>query len=156
METMATMTARISPGLNEVRSRRPEQSGRNRNHYAHRHHVSMKSGLGDRNNEYETRDGQRRTAAEVVSMKSGLGDRNNLPRVAAVATVPFYVSMKSGLGDRNNEDNTPRRMAALICVSMKSGLGDRNNGSPRKAVLTRDFTKVCERSAPQAPAPPLC
>ena len=131
METMATMTARISPGLNEVRSRRPEQSGRNRNHYAHRHHVSMKSGLGDRNNEYETRDGQRRTAAEVVSMKSGLGDRNNLPRVAAVATVPFYVSMKSGLGDRNN-------------------------GSPRKAVLTRDFTKVCERSAPQAPAPPLC
>ena len=39
---------------------------------------------------------------------------------------------------------------------MKSGLGDRNNGSPRKAVLTRDFTKVCERSVPQTPATPLC
>ena len=39
---------------------------------------------------------------------------------------------------------------------MKSGLRDRNNGSPRKAVLTRDFTNVCERSAPQTPASPLC
>ena len=43
-----------------------------------------------------------------------------------------------------------------IVVSMKSGLGDRNNGSPRKAVLTRDFTSFCERSVPQAPATPLC
>ena len=39
---------------------------------------------------------------------------------------------------------------------MKSGLRDRNNGSPRKAVLARDFTNVCERSASQAPASPLC
>ena len=64
--------------------------------------------------------------------------------------------MKSGLRDRNNRGcrNTPDATGPR--VSMKSGLGDRNNGSPRKAVLTRDFTKVCERSAPQAPAPPLC
>ena len=41
-------------------------------------------------------------------------------------------------------------------VSMKSGLRDRNNRSPRKAGPTRDFTNVCERSVPQAPAPPLC
>ncbi len=54
-----------------------------------------------------------------------------------------------------------RRVTDLVSlpeqlVSMKSGLGDRNNGSPRKAVLTRDFTKVCERSVPQTPATPLC
>ena len=41
-------------------------------------------------------------------------------------------------------------------VSMESGLRDRNNGSPRKAVLTRDFTNVCERCVSQAPASPLC
>ena len=44
----------------------------------------------------------------------------------------------------------------MTIVSMKSGLGDRNNGSPRKAVLTRDFTKVCERSVSRTPATPLC
>ena len=63
--------------------------------------------------------------------------------------------MKSGLRDRNNELCWVVSKG-LSCVSMKSGLGDRNNGSPRKAVLTRDFTKVCERSVPQTPATPLC
>ena len=66
------------------------------------------------------------------------------------------VSMKSGLRDRNNVDGHAEVAELCQLVSMKSGLGDRNNGSPRKAVLTRDFTNVCERSAPQAPAPPLC
>ena len=64
--------------------------------------------------------------------------------------------MKSGLGDRNNGGSSSRVERVSEWVSMKSGLGDRNNGSPRKAVLTRDFTNVCERSAPQTPAPPLC
>ena len=62
--------------------------------------VSMKSGLGDRNNE-------RRKIMEIrnhtVSMKSGLGDRNNLRVVTRAVTEPARVSMKSGLGDRNNE-----------------------------------------------------
>ena len=63
--------------------------------------------------------------------------------------------MKSGLRDRNNST----ALGVLYpdpFVSMKSGLRDRNNGSPRKAVLTRDFTSFCERSTPQAPATPLC
>ena len=64
--------------------------------------------------------------------------------------------MKSGLGDRNNTTSGDGSGQHLQPVSMKSGLGDRNNRSPRQAVLTRDFTKVCERSASQAPATPLC
>ena len=64
--------------------------------------------------------------------------------------------MESGLGDRNNLCLLGARFPGLCGVSMESGLGDRNNGSPREAVLTRDFTNVCERSAPQAPATPLC
>ena len=63
--------------------------------------------------------------------------------------------MKSGLRDRNNIIEAAK-MPTIDYVSMKSGLRDRNNGSPRKAVLTRDFTNVCERSALQAPATPLC
>ena len=63
--------------------------------------------------------------------------------------------MKSGLGDRNNGD-VGFGVLGGDPVSMKSGLGDRNNGSLRKAVLTRDFTNVCERCAPQTPATPLC
>ena len=63
--------------------------------------------------------------------------------------------MKSGLRDRNNA-LLAQAVRRITAVSMKSGLRDRNNGSPRKAVLTRNFTKVCERSAPQTPATPLC
>ena len=63
--------------------------------------------------------------------------------------------MESGLGDRNNNPGRLHGRHGGV-VSMESGLGDRNNGSPREAVLTRDFTNVCERSAPQAPATPLC
>ena len=68
-----------NPRLNEVRSWRPEQcNGFGNDDYA-RDSVSMKSGLGDRNNGdgdvLALRDG-------VVSMKSGLGDRNNPTRVS--------------------------------------------------------------------------
>ena len=63
--------------------------------------------------------------------------------------------MESGLRDRNNTI-TPQRVPTTQYVSMESGLRDRNNGSPRKAVLTRDFTNVCERCVSQAPASPLC
>ena len=137
----------------------------------------MKSGLGDRNNSAE----QIATATKiVVSMKSGLGDRNNPVEVLEALFSRDGVSMKSGLGDRNNRPSQGGAVDIHVClnevrswrpeqcpdgpfcmatsreVSMKSGLGDRNNGSPRKAVLTRDFTKVCERSVPQAPATPLC
>ena len=63
--------------------------------------------------------------------------------------------MKSGLRDRNNVVEL-RDFPVEAIVSMKSGLRDRNNGSPRKAVLTRNFTSFCERSAPQTPATPLC
>ena len=37
-----------------------------------------------------------------VSMKSGLGDRNNAARGSAAHVGGCNVSMKSGLGDRNN------------------------------------------------------
>ena len=87
-------------------------------------------------------------------MKSGLRDRNNTwGHVAFVVAV--NVSMKSGLRDRNNLERGYFEKAK-VNVSMKSGLRDRNNGSPRKAVLTRDFTNVCERSAPQTPTTTLC
>ena len=91
-----------------------------------------------------------------VSMKSGLRDRNNRTTAALHVRSPEVVSMKSGLRDRNNALVTSIYVQMMYNVSMKSGLRDRNNGSPRKAVLTRDFTNVCERSAPQAPATPLC
>ena len=91
-------------------------------------------------------------------MKSGLRDRNNLTVYLqrGLGRVVF-VSMKSGLRDRNNSgtEGTPNDHRQNH-VSMKSGLRDRNNGSPRKAVLTRNFTSFCERSAPQTPATPLC
>ena len=91
---------------------------------------------------------------DVVSMESGLRDRNNYYDFR-IEKMERRVSMESGLRDRNNwaivEDNVwPDD------VSMESGLRDRNNGSPRKAVLTRDFTNVCERCVSQAPASPLC
>ena len=44
-----------------------------------------------------------------VSMKSGLGDRNNVTRFL-YCYLMLGVSMKSGLGDRNNQwigDSTP-------------------------------------------------
>ena len=65
-----------SQGLNEVRSWRPEQSwihGRARFIWCPA--VSMKSGLGDRNNAGATLVLPRHLPD--VSMKSGLGDRNN-------------------------------------------------------------------------------
>ena len=95
------------------------------------------------------------TRRRLVSMKSGLRDRNNPCTSPANRPVLAAVSMKSGLRDRNNRMRLDRRSHPSR-VSMKSGLRDRNNGSPRKAVLTRNFTKVCERSAPQTPATPLC
>ena len=110
--------------------------------------VSMKSGLGDRNNEpvFSPRSLQ----TSPVSMKSGLGDRNNfgcakwrgIPNIGlnevrswrpeqsgqAMRVTPGsgQVSMKSGLGDRNNEVVEDWDCSDLE-VSMKSGLGDRNN-----------------------------
>ena len=85
--------------------------------------VSMKSGLGDRNNSPSDRkmDGSGLGLNEVrswrpeqyridpgtppnqiVSMKSGLGDRNNLLVAGSVPASKLNVSMKSGLRDRNN------------------------------------------------------
>ena len=88
--------------------------------------VSMKSGLGDRNNvEYLGRVDR---GGPGVSMKSGLGDRNNGTGYRAGPRGPHMVSMKSGLGDRNNS-YWPRRAQPQAYVSMKSGLGDRNNPS---------------------------
>ena len=90
-------------------------------------------------------------------MKSGLRDRNNLMSPdGPFCMATSRVSMKSGLRDRNNDPTDMGEAFWAVVVSMKSGLRDRNNGSPREAVLTRDFTKVCERCAPQTPAPPLC
>ena len=61
----------------------------------------------------------------LVSMKSGLGDRNN--GVSPLPALPDDpVSMKSGLGDRNNAA-FGAEAAEDEKVSMKSGLGDRNN-----------------------------
>ena len=62
-----------------------------------------------------------------VSMKSGLGDRNNPAHAIAGPEALLAVSMKSGLGDRNNRRSPVRGSVAIDHVSMKSGLGDRNN-----------------------------
>ena len=43
-------------------------------------------------------------SAVIVSMKSGLGDRNN-PCLQDVRVQAGAVSMKSGLGDRNNQED---------------------------------------------------
>ena len=53
-----------------------------------------------------------------VSMKSGLGDRNNsiLLTVADVAT--RLVSMKSGLGDRNNPTTSSMMSASTASRSL--------------------------------------
>ena len=70
--------------------------------------------------------GGRNVEARPVSMKSGLGDRNNKARATTYITPVGLVSMKSGLGDRNNgrlHEWPPQHQQ----VSMKSGLGDRNN-----------------------------
>ena len=47
--------------------------------------------------------GGRNVEARPVSMKSGLGDRNNKARATTYITPVGLVSMKSGLGDRNND-----------------------------------------------------
>ena len=62
-----------------------------------------------------------------VSMKSGLGDRNNSTVALALYINQTKVSMKSGLGDRNNHTHRRRVLRQAITVSMKSGLRDRNN-----------------------------
>ena len=66
---------------------------------AHVTRVSMKSGLGDRNNQETLYLWE---PSQIVSMKSGLGDRNNAEIVATVHDSVLLVSMKSGLRDRNN------------------------------------------------------
>ena len=63
-----------------------------------------------------------------VSMKSGLGDRNNLDWVISFQWLDLIVSMKSGLGDRNNAEQFDFFWHHAPAVSMKSGLRDRNNG----------------------------
>ena len=85
--------------------------------------VSMKSGLGDRNN---LRKPSKTFLFLRVSMKSGLGDRNNVI-IETTDQTGRTVSMKSGLGDRNNPSYPHRTLLRAINVSMKSGLGDRNN-----------------------------
>ena len=66
---------------------------------AHRHDVSMKSGLEGRNNHEDSHGA--REHSEPVSMKSGLEGRNNrLSGVMDPEELP--VSMKSGLEGRNN------------------------------------------------------
>ena len=62
-------------GLNEVRPGRPEQSVEVADVEFHGGHVSMKSGLEDRNNQYI--EGTSGSWGDNVSMKSGLEDRNN-------------------------------------------------------------------------------
>ena len=114
-------------GLNEVRSWRPEQCII-RGFSNPQNSVSMKSGLGDRNNIPQFHAAPSRDL-RPVSMKSCLGDRNNW-RQPVVRTPKTGVSMKSGLGDRNNSGSTVTGNPKTE-VSMKSGLGDRNNPSAR-------------------------
>ena len=61
-------------GLNGVRPRRPEQCGWLQSGET-REHVSMESGLEDRNNAFFTKG---LNCIYVVSMESGLEDRNNI------------------------------------------------------------------------------
>ena len=60
-----------------------------------------------------------------VSMKSGLGDRNKVQQLITWNIIT-KVSMKSALRDRNNVCSR-WRLVFRVLVSMKSGLRDRNN-----------------------------
>ena len=104
------------PGLNEVRSWRPEQSGKEPYQSEGHFLVSMKSGLRDRNN---AKPSAEPWAGTPVSMKSGLRDRNNLRRLAALQENIITVSMKSGLRDRNNAAHSGREGEAASGVSMR-------------------------------------
>ena len=73
------MTRPGSPGLNEVRPRRPEQLRLAPNRYMYAHLVSMKSGLEGRNNPPGRAVAPGRPSRLPVSMKSGLEGRNNDP-----------------------------------------------------------------------------
>ena len=68
----------------------------------------------------------RSIGTNYVSMKSGLGDRNN-SATPQPATTRRPRAMKSGLRDRNNGDAEGSDVAWPVAVSMKSGLRDRNN-----------------------------
>ena len=94
--------------LNEVRSWRPEQFGDLAALGFDAEWVSMKSGLGDRNN--QAAGPPPLQPRKIVSMKSGLGDRNNDRRVLS-RRCAGRVSMKSGLGDRNNETVSSIRLS---------------------------------------------
>ena len=94
--------------------------------------VSMKSGLGDRNNQY-------RVDCAEFGVQHGLNEvRSWRPEQCGVLGDElqgiFGVSMKSGLGDRNNTVATRFGAVENLPVSMKSGLGDRNNKPPRTAL----------------------
>ncbi len=63
----------------------------------------------------------------VVSMKSGLGDRNNWPieRPASIGTSNCLNEVRSW---RPEQSRVPvDTLSDFVLVSMKSGLGDRNN-----------------------------
>mgnify|MGYP000935416990 CR=1 FL=1 len=114
---------RPSIRLNGVRPRRPEQSEAAKRE-GRTVHVSMESGLEDRNNNTTTPhhpptkqrlNGVRPRRPEQwydtnpalgirldVSMESGLEDRNNGRAGRDVLPEPPLVSMESGLEDRNN------------------------------------------------------
>ena len=66
-------------------------------------HVSMNSGLSDRNN----RDNPIcQNPAHLASMKSTLRDQNNGRSCELTGLKYWQVSMKSGLRDRNNPEET--------------------------------------------------
>ena len=151
----------MSSSLNEVRSWRPEQSHQPPAVSPPSPKVSMKSGLGDRNNQ-ETGSGMQRTRSGLNEVRSWRPEQCTAATASSTAsaarlnevrswrpeqccrrqTIPMptnFVSMKSGLGDRNNGDLTLSLNLRQIWVSMKSGLGDRNNWIRIGALITHDI-----------------
>ena len=98
--------------LNEVRPRRPEQSGSGVCAGLHQGSVSMKSGLEGRNNNFTVGE---RAILIGVSMKSGLEGRNNVLEQYCYGYQLLLVSMKSGLEGRNNSAPT---IAAAMPTSL--------------------------------------
>ena len=119
-----TTLPRLSTCLNEVRPRRPEQTGDRVVGSVVTDGVSMKSGLEGRNKRIQL--AERAGPVVGVSMKSGLEGRNKRV-VRRQRKPPSIVSMKSGLEGRNKRPN---------CRTTSPGISSLNEVRPRRPEQT--------------------
>ena len=123
-------TGRHAERLNEVRPRRPEQSGTDGVHeWPITDTVSMKSGLEGRNNRPSLRRRDPRPAG-LNEVRPGRPEQSGAAVQADRAG--RGVSMKSGLEDRNNPKRSGHWLTANLC------LNEVRPGRPEQYVQLRD------------------